>query len=1414
MRLIKIESNELYKIDYTEAVNEKLINIFANDMYAFVYVYKDGKLFSILRKNDIPLIEVKENLNEYYIYKSDKINPSRDEIEQKFTNEPTLSRLAVIHNGEVICEYNNGSEPTLGRNVTKSLMSIRYINVFKEQIYSEFRANSWSNVLVVANTDIFNVLSSELSEIKMTCINELSYDFNYPEYDLVIDLKYGKGLRKHFCGKANIVDLCKIIEKVALNELINYCDKAEINLHCLKLPTYKNLTCLSDKELSTWKNKKSFRDMILDEEFLREFSNSHRDYHYLRDGKHALSILFDDGFVNIQSNCNTDLLNVKNGVRKTIPEVKDADSKVHFFGTCSTFGVCCPDDETIQSFLQSGEYCSTNNIEVVNHGGMYGKHLLNTVMSALNQSVKEGDTIVVLDIFDEYTCSDVPNLVETYTWFNESKNKDEIYFLDYPTHCNAKGNRLYAEYIEKLLKDCNHNSGDDLGEFNYFTYNNLTYDKLKYMNLTNARMYMHLKKLKKMRVENRKNGMITIHASPFTLGHKYLVDEALKIVDFLYVFVVADDFGGINSIDRLEMIHLVLKDYNNVCVLPTETYFASNQFFPEYGKRSESIVVSNNVKLMEEINAKYVYNALNISVRILGEEKNDPVTAQYSKITSEMCSKYGVECVIIKRKSVDGNEVSAKKCRELLKEGDFLTLRKYMLPQLIYYINNMHVHKVYNLLLHTKPSEEELDLIKERLDILEADIKVINLYDSNSYDKKADNSEKNTFYVNIHYGLSGDYSKYSPMDFFFENIDDLTDDFLKLMIKFSMISEKRVLLYLGKFPVNSRDIDGGSQLAGQLIDSLKNYCKLDVVFIRKEHERFYDDKLNRIGYEEYINPYDNKFSRRLDNIRTNRSAILNYGNHDLIISGHCSKFFGLEYEKEIMEKAVIFPMFLTPSYKRAGEIVPEEYTILETEVLRNVDKIITPSEEEEKDIIEDYGVNKNKVKVIPRGISPYINGTEKKLNHKRIKLVTIGSIKMQKNHIENLKILKGLLERGIDAELIIIGAVHSPEYMQQLHDFIRINELNERVTFYSGITQKQVGEIVNTADISISSSRWETFGRGIFEGFSAGLPSVLSDVLDVIKKYAVGNPGVFFCKETEDMVQCICELVNDSQLYSCASKSVLQIAERFSYKTESEHLVRELLFKKFNISTPFFPWDLHECEKISESRYSICYRNGEFVRKYFKYDNKEKFLHEFRMMQKAYYSGVRVPKPLFFAYDPDNLGWYIQSEYCSLEEVSGKFSFIEYNSLQRELDKLNNIICDSDGTWDIQLKEFEKSLNIYGDYYNCSIDDELSFIRSLEQETIIHGDFLCKNIGMIEGEYNLFDFQNSCVGPRNWDINYYLSEFTADKIEDSIINSLKQHDINMIIAILKIRIGRAIRKKEDIELIEKRMKSWMLMNER
>ena len=371
---------------------------------------------------------------------------------------------------------------------------------------------------------------------------------------------------------------------------------------------------------------------------------------------------------------------------------------------------------------------------------------------------------------------------------------------------------------------------------------------------------------------------------------------------------------------------------------------------------------------------------------------------------------------------------------------------------------------------------------------------------------------------------------------------------------------KEVLLYLGKFPGYGFDVDGGSILARQLIDSLKYNCNLTVVFIRKNGETYTDPHVKEIRYEEYKNPFGNKFLRRLQNLDTNRAAIGNYMQYDIIITAHVSKFFGFEEApSEFWRKTILFPMFCTSSYERAGEIVPLEYTKMEHFVLKNVHTIITPSESERNDLIVDYGVDLNKVSVVYRGVNPLFRAICKKHNLEQPQIVCIGSIKRQKNNMEALHLVERLINRGVDASINFVCTIQDKHIYDQMLLFINKYHLTQKVHFHIEQSQEQVAKIVQNSDINISVSNWETFGRGIFEGISCGLPTFVLSQLSSVKMICQNNPGVCFADTIEEMACEIERVVKSPLVFHQMSNSLKEIADKVSYERESTTLINIIL---------------------------------------------------------------------------------------------------------------------------------------------------------------------------------------------------------------------------------------------------------------
>lgn len=372
---------------------------------------------------------------------------------------------------------------------------------------------------------------------------------------------------------------------------------------------------------------------------------------------------------------------------------------------------------------------------------------------------------------------------------------------------------------------------------------------------------------------------------------------------------------------------------------------------------------------------------------------------------------------------------------------------------------------------------------------------------------------------------------------------------------------KKVLLFTGKFPSFGDDTDGGSILIYSLIQALKNNCILDVIFTRTPRKGFeVIEGVRKASFETYEHHLNDKFARRLANKEQLFSRLRKeIAAYDTVIITHCSKAFGIErLSAEERNKIVLFPMYLSPSYKRSGEYPPYEYIAEECSALCSVGKILTPSDSEKQDMIRVFGIDENKIKVIPRGYSSYIKPVLKQ-THFPIELLYIASIKEQKNTKEAIVLLKELSEHAIDVRLHLVGSYQNDSVLSDCHTYITANGLSEKVIFHGVLPQKELAALIARAHINISVSNWETYGRGIFEGMAGGLPTVVFDHLECVKQYVTDGEGISFVLNHEAFLSKLIELCTAHDYYSVQARKAIRSVDYLSEAHEQERLIKELL---------------------------------------------------------------------------------------------------------------------------------------------------------------------------------------------------------------------------------------------------------------
>ena len=190
----------------------------------------------------------------------------------------------------------------------------------------------------------------------------------------------------------------------------------------------------------------------------------------------------------------------------------------------------------------------------------------------------------------------------------------------------------------------------------------------------------------------RASGVIVMNANPFTLGHKYLVERVLCYegsagqaagsagaavgsagtapTGHLVVIPVREDLSVFPYSERLEMIRRGCEGLASV--VEGSAYQISAATFPTYFLKDLSDAAETQMRLDIDLFGRWIAPALGASVRFVGSEPEDELTARYNDLMKEMLPAYGVKVVEIPRlESPEGGIISASQVREALAAGRF-----------------------------------------------------------------------------------------------------------------------------------------------------------------------------------------------------------------------------------------------------------------------------------------------------------------------------------------------------------------------------------------------------------------------------------------------------------------------------------------------------------------------------------------------------------------------------------------------------------------------------------------------------------------------------------------------------------------------------------------------------------------------
>ncbi len=176
--------------------------------------------------------------------------------------------------------------------------------------------------------------------------------------------------------------------------------------------------------------------------------------------------------------------------------------------------------------------------------------------------------------------------------------------------------------------------------------------------------------LRRMRGERPEGASaIVMNANPFTLGHRYLVEQAAHEASTLYVIAVREDRSAFSYAERLATIQAGCKGLDNVVVVEGSDYAISELTFPTYFLKQVTDATDTHITLDLDLFARHIAPALGVTTRYVGSEPIDELTACYNELMQEQLPQHGITVKTVDRLMQDGQVVSASRVRQALADG-------------------------------------------------------------------------------------------------------------------------------------------------------------------------------------------------------------------------------------------------------------------------------------------------------------------------------------------------------------------------------------------------------------------------------------------------------------------------------------------------------------------------------------------------------------------------------------------------------------------------------------------------------------------------------------------------------------------------------------------------------------------------
>ncbi len=233
-----------------------------------------------------------------------------------------------------------------------------------------------------------------------------------------------------------------------------------------------------------------------------------------------------------------------------------------------------------------------------------------------------------------------------------------------------------------------------------------------------------------------------------------------------------------------------------------------------------------------------------------------------------------------------------------------------------------------------------------------------------------------------------------------------------------------------------------------------------------------------------------------------------------------------------------------------------QLTVTVKRTVERAARILTPSEFSKRAIVRHYGIEDERVVVVPNAVSNWFRpldrdtaraAIERRLGVKGPFVLTVGDLQPRKNHLGLLRAFEDVMRAHpkLKHRLLFVGK--ETWYTPKLRDAVKASSVADRVVFTGFVDDADLVTFYNACDLFVYPSFYEGFGLPILEAMACGRAVACSNTT-AMPEVADSAGLLFDPANTGEIARAMTDILLDPELQARMERLGHQRAASFSWQ--------------------------------------------------------------------------------------------------------------------------------------------------------------------------------------------------------------------------------------------------------------------------